>query len=388
MKNIGTWYIGLKRPNRLAVWILVGISLWMMTGLILPSKDNSDENTVLRDTRDVSAVVAIRKNIAQPHQRTIALNGVTEPNRVVGLKAQTAGPVANFPVKEGSRVKKGDVLVEIDPQSRPEQLRRAEALVQQREIEYKASQRLATQGFTTEVRFAESKTELEDARRDLKQSQIDLRNTLIRAPFDGVLERLNAEVGDFVGVGVFGGEGAIAQVVEPNPLIIAANVPQSDLPRIQRDGSVMIRIPNMEPRQGRIRYLASVADATSRSFRVEVELPNPDYAIPSGLTAEVRLPLETVQAHLISSSIISLDDKGGIGVKTVDDQGAVHFNPVTVLDETAEGLWVAGLSDQAMIITQGQAFISDGQILDLNKVRREEEEAQPVAASTKAARKE
>jgi multidrug efflux system membrane fusion protein len=372
-KSLRKWYAGLNRPTRLAVWILVGITLWMATGFILPSEDHSDENTALRDERDVSAGIAIRQSVAQPHNRTIALNGVTEPNRVVGLKAQTAGPIAAFPLKEGTQVKKGDVLVEIDPQNRPEQLRRAEALVSQREIEYKASQRLATQGFTTEVRFAETKTQLEDARRELKQAQIDLRNTRIRAPFDGVLERLNAEVGDFVGVGVFGGEGAIAQVVEPNPLIIAASVPQSDLPLIQRDGVVAIRIPNIELLEGRIRYLASVADAASRSFRVEVELPNPDYAIPSGLTAEVRLPLETVQAHLVPPSIIALDDKGGVGVKTVDDVGGVHFNPVAVLDETGEGLWVAGLPEQVWLVTQGQAFISDGQTLDLQKVKREGE---------------
>lgn len=379
MKNIRKWYATLNRPTKLALWILIAIVLWMMTGVIVPSKDETDKDTALRDQRDLSSSIAIRHSVAQPHQRIIALNGVTEPNRTAGLKAQTAGPLQNLPMKEGSIIKKDDVLVEIDVQNRPEQLRRAEALVRQREIEYKASKRLSKEGFTTEVRFAESLTQLEDARRELKQAQIDLRNTKIRAPFDGVLERLNAEVGDFVGVGVFGGENAIAQVVDPDPLIIASSIPQGDLALIQRDGPVDIRISGMEPLEGSIRYVASVADTASRSFRVEVELPNPDYKIPSGLTTEIRLPLASAKAHQVPSSILALDDAGGVGIKTLDEQGIVHFQPVTILDEDAQGIWVEGLPEEAWIISQGQAFVNDGQTLTLDKVRREGE---PASAAT------
>jgi multidrug efflux system membrane fusion protein len=377
------WYAKLNRPTRLAVWIMGGICLWMATGLFSSGREGEKDNTSLRDKREISARIGIRLSRAEPHQRSIALNGVTEPNRVVGLKAQTAGPILNFPIKEGNQVKKGEVLVEIDPQNRPEQLRRAQALVEQREIEYKASQRLAKKGFTTEVRYAESKTQMEDARRELKQAQIDLSNTKIRAPFDGVLERLNAEVGDFVGVGVFGGESAIAQVVDPDPLIIASSIPQTDLPKIQREGDVEVRIPGMELMHGRIRYVASVADNASRSFRVEVELPNEGYKTAAGLTAEIRLPLETVQAHRLSSSLLGLDDAGGVGVKTVDENGLVHFRTITILDEDESGLWVAGLPEQAWIITQGQAFVNDGQRLNLKKVKREGQEAARTTAKDK-----
>jgi multidrug efflux system membrane fusion protein len=357
----------------------------MVTGFIVPSADETDQDTALRDQRDLSAGIAIRRSVAQPHQRIIALNGVTEPNRIAGLKAQTAGPLQNLPMKEGSIIKKDDVLVEIDVQNRPEQLRRAEALVRQREIEYKASQRLSKDGFTTEVRFAESLTQLEDARRELKQAQIDLRNTKIRAPFDGVLERLNAEVGDFVGVGVFGGENAIAQVVDPDPLVIASSIPQGDLALIQRDGPVDIRISGMEPFTGSIRYVASVADTASRSFRVEVELPNPDYKIPSGLTAEIRLPLAAAKAHQVPSSILALDDAGGVGIKTLDEQGIVHFQPVTILDEDGQGIWLAGLPDDVWVISQGQAFVNDGQTLNMDKVKREGE---PSAAADSTSEEE
>lgn len=367
------WYARLNRPTQLAVWILGLICLWMISGIFTSGDSGKAENTTLTDQRDISGVIGIRQSRAQAHQRTLALNGVTEPNRIAGLKAQTAGPILRLPMKEGSVVKEGHVIMEIDPQNRPEQLRRAEALLKQREIEYKASQRLAKQGFTTEVRFAEARTQLEDARRELKQAQIDLKNTNIRAPFDGVLERLNAEVGDFVGVGVFGGEASIAQVVDPDPLIIASSIPQTDLGKILREGEVGVRVSGRDPLKGRIRYIASVADEASRSFRVEVELPNPDYAIPSGLTTEIRLPMESVAAHLIPSSIISLDDAGGVGVKTVDEAGVVHFHPITVLDEDQQGLWVSGLPEEVMLVTQGQAFINDGQTLDLAKVKREGE---------------
>ena len=365
------WYYRLNRPTKLAVWITLGITVWMATGLLLPASEAIHDADTSRDTRDVSGIIAIQHSQAQPHQRTMTLKGVTEANRTAGLKAQTSGPIANLPMKEGSRLKKGDILVEIDPQNLPQQLRMVEALVKQREMEYKASQNLSKQGFTTAVRFAETLTQLEEARRQLKQAQIDLKNTAIRAPFNGVLEKLNAEVGDFVGVGVFGGEGSIAQVVDPDPLVITSSIPQVNLASITREGDVKVLIANKAPLHGKIRYIATVADASSRSFRVEVELPNPDYSVPAGLTAELKLPLETLQAHRIASSLLSLDDQGGVGVKTVDDQGVVHFNSIQVLDEDAQGLWVSGLPEDVWLVTKGQAFINDGQTIMLDKVKRE-----------------
>ena len=359
MQKIRQWYKRLNRPTQVAVWITALVFIWMASGLIISGKDNSGENTTLKDERDLSANIGITLSKAQSHHRVLTLNGVTEPNRITGLKAQTAGPIAHLPIKEGSLVREGDILVEIDPQNRPEQLRRADALVRQREIEFSASQRLAKQGYTTEVRYAESRTELEDARREQKQAQIDLKNTKIRAPYDGVLERLNAEVGDFVGVGVFGSESAIAQVVDLDPLVITSSIPQTNLVSVQRDGEVAVNISGHEALKASIRY------------RVEVELPNPNNRIPSGLTAEVRLPLETMAAHQISSSIVALDDAGGVGVKTVDAEGVVHFQPITVLDEDEGGLWVSGMPEEVWIVTQGQAFVNEGQTLDLAKVKRE-----------------
>lgn len=81
----------------------------------------------------------------------------------------------------------------------------------------------------------------------------------------------------------------------------------------------------------------------------------------AGITAEIIVPGQEVLAHRIPSSIIALNDKGTVGVRTVTDEGRVAFQPVQLIDDTPEGLWVAGLPDKVTIITVGQDYVIEGQ---------------------------
>src|SRR5699024_4893068 len=103
------------------------------------------------------------------------------------------------------------------------------------------------------------------------------------------------------------------------------------------------------------------ADPDTRTFRVEVAIPNPDSSLMAGMTAELRLPLRKVQAHLISPAILVLSDEGPVGVRTVNDQGVVEFHAVDILEQRPEGVWDDGLPDEVRLITVGQEYVQDGQ---------------------------
>jgi multidrug efflux system membrane fusion protein len=116
-----------------------------------------------------------------------------------------------------------------------------------------------------------------------------------------------------------------------------------------------------QTRQGKIRYIAARADEDTRTFRVEVALPNPNGEIPSGISAEAKIPMGSVMAHFVSPAALSLNDEGKLGIKTVDEHDRVAFHPASIVRSSVDGAWITGLPAHARIITLGHGFVQIGE---------------------------
>ncbi|MCI5049066.1 MAG: efflux RND transporter periplasmic adaptor subunit [Rickettsiales bacterium] len=353
-----------KSSSLLAFVIAAGVCVWVLSSYIIPpSEDEAQVQSVDSDIQ-LEAALSIESRQAHSHRSFVTIYGATEPNRQVALKAETQGSVISIPAKEGQMVKKGDIIIKIDERDRRAKYAQAQALLKQRDIEYNAAKRLQKEGFQTEIRLAEAKTRLEEARVNLRQIDLDLQYTKLRAPFDGLLEKINVEVGDFVGIGVFGVEGAIASMVDHDPLLLTGQVSEKDRPYMAMGTTASGRLNGGQQVEGKVTYLASVADTASRTFRIEVEIPNPDVKIPAGVTAELQVPSEEVMAFKVSPSVLNLDDKGDVGVKILDENNTVQFVPVKIVEDAKDGMWISGLPASIRLITLGHAFVNAGQQLD------------------------
>ena len=117
--------------------------------------------------------------------------------------------------------------------------------------------------------------------------------------------------------------------------------------------------------EGTVRYLSKLASAVTRTFPVEVALANPDGKIPAGMTAQITLYAPPVRAVTVPRSVITLSDSGELGLRTVDAQNVTHFTPVTLVDDTPQGLVLAGVPDGVRIVVSGQDLVKDGQTVDV-----------------------
>src|SRR5690606_18859464 len=117
---------------------------------------------------------------------------------------------------------------------------------------------------------------------------------------------------------------------------------------------------------GEVTYIASVADNATRSFPVEIEIPNADFAIRDGVTAQATVNIGTAPGQLLPQSVLTLDDEGVLGVRTVED-GKVAFYPVTIVSDTRDGVWVTGLPPIAQVITVGQESVTAGQAVEASE---------------------
>ncbi|MDA0998410.1 MAG: efflux RND transporter periplasmic adaptor subunit, partial [Proteobacteria bacterium] len=110
-----------------------------------------------------------------------------------------------------------------------------------------------------------------------------------------------------------------------------------------------------------VKYVSKLANSVTRTFRVDVWFANPDGRVPAGQTAEVTLGTGRHLAHRVRKSALTLDDKGVLGVKTLDGENRVTFRKVSIIDDTPDGVWIEGLPASARVITLGQEFVVDGQ---------------------------
>jgi len=299
--------------------------------------------------------VIVRPAILTPHNVSVSLKGSTEPDREVTVRSETMGTVANAQVKEGQSVNRGALLCGLDVETRAARIAEAEAGVAAARLDFDADRQLEEKGWTTSNRAASSKAALDGAEAALQAAKIELSKTRITAPFNGVFESRAAELGDFLTVGA-----PCGRLVDLDPIIVVVDATEGQLGAIDPSQPVAVEFSTGLDATGTVRFIARTASAQTRTFRVEVEIPNPEAKIPAGLTASVKLGLGEVPAVLTTPATLVLHDDGRVGVRYVDTSDLVQFAEVRIVDDAPDGIWVTGIPAGVNLLAAGQDYLKEG----------------------------
>lgn len=344
----------MNRSVLIALGIFVALCLYMLTGLLGCTR--SEETTAAGDAPARSLMsVQIRDMKATEISREVTLTGKTEPSRVVELKAETPGQVEVVTDGRGKPLKKGDLIARIEANDRRERLEQAQATLHQVALEYEAALRLQDQGLRSDSQIAEALSRLRGAEQMVSAMELDLQNTRILAPFDGMLQERHIEVGDYLGIG-----DPVARVIDLDPLVISGQATEFEIEFLEIGEVGHARLADGHSVDGLLRYVARESDPRARTFLIELEVPNPDLEIPAGITAEIAVETERVPAYRISPALISISDAGEFGVKIVDDENRVRFYPADIVKSESDALWLTGLPESIRLITVGQGFTQPG----------------------------
>ena len=342
-----------------------------------PTETSATEGAepVMASTESVTTgvpVVAMRSESATI-DGAVVLRGRTEAIRQVDVRAETTGQIISEPLRKGNFVEEGDLLCQIDPGTREAALTEAQsrltqalAALSEAEINNTAAARLSEDGFASETRVAAANAAAEAAKAAVQAAEAgiaaaerELSRIEIRAPFGGLLESDSAELGSLLQPG-----SLCATIIQLDPIRLVGFVPEAMVDRVELGALAGARLTSGREIVGRVTFLSRSADENTRTFRVDVEVPNPDLAIRDGQTAEIGIQSDGEVAHLLPQSSLTLDDEGTLGVRLVED-GKVAFQPVSVLRDTIDGIWVSGLNETADVIVVGQEFVTDGVAVDV-----------------------
>lgn len=344
----------LNKSHYFAIGLAGLLSLWMVSGVA--TKDPQPQPTAPALSATESAFpVQVQRFQNKEVSPELILHGATQASRTVHLSSEISGAVKRILKREGEFVKAGETVVELDAQDKPQQVEQAKALLKQRKLEHAASQNLYNKGLQNDTALAQSEVLLAQANAQLKQLQIQLDATRIKAPFSGVLENRKIELGTYVQRG-----DPVFSVLDYDPFIISAHVSEKDVASVNLNSKAQGRLITGEIVEGRIRYVSSIAAKTTRTFTVELEVPNPNQRMADGLTADILLPLSNTQGILVSPALLSLDEQGSLGIKYVDLDNRVVFGKVQLIKAQANGVWISGLPSNVDVITIGQSFVSSG----------------------------
>lgn len=347
----------------LALLMAAGIGAWMASGSLVVSGTAQEAErrppAERSDGDDTNFKVRTRTIDAVDRERILTMRGRTRADALVNVAAETTARIAERPVDRGSKVEVGDVLCRLDEGVRAAQLARAQAEIEKAQLEFDAATKLRGRGFESQTRVATTKAALDAAQALAAEAQEELDRVVITAPIAGIVQEPIAEVGSMLAIG-----GTCATIVDADPIIVTGQVSERDIAGIVTGRTAEIDLVTGEVVNGTINFISRTADADTRTFTVELTVPNPDGTVRDGVTAQTRIPLPAVKAHRLSPGVLTLDDHGRVGVRIVDDKNQVHFMPVKIAMQDPEGFWVTGLPDTVNVITVGQEYVIEGQTVD------------------------
>ncbi len=363
------------------------------------SADDEAADVTVVNADAAMGVVALRST-AREIDSAVVLRGQTKANRQVEVLAETTSTVISEPKRKGAFVEAGDLLCELDPGTRPANLAEAmarkseaesrmpeaeakldeaHARVAEAEILLTAARKLSETGFGSETRRISSEATMSAAEAGVKSAEAGLETTqagieaaaaavgaaereidrlTIEAPFRGLLESDTAELGSLMQPG-----SLCATVIQLNPIKLVGFVPETEVNRVIVGSGASAQLATGLQVQGRVTFLSRSADETTRTFEVEITVPNDELLIRDGQTATIQIAAEGAKAHLLPQSALTLNNEGQLGVRTVGAGNVVDFMPVRLLRDSADGVWIGGLPETVDIIVIGQEFVTKGVVV-------------------------
>lgn len=354
---------GSMRLPSLLIAVLIAAGLYWWFAVRPASEPLPDPVTKApEETRDAPVPVMVLESVAQERSDALILRGRTAASRSVDVPAETQGRVISQPIRAGARVEKGQLLCELDPGARPAQLAEAKAKLAEARTESTAATTLSSKGFAAETTRIAREAQLEAAQAAVDLVELDIERLQIFAPFSGLLETDTAELGSLLQPGQ-----VCATVIDLSDVKVEGFVSETTVDKLSVGAEATARLVNGREARGEITFISRMADPETRTFEVEVTLPNPDGAIRDGMTAEIAVPLPAETAHLIPQSALTLDDDGRLGVRIAEGK-TTRFVPVEILSDERQGVWVSGLPERAEVLVVGQEFVTDGRTIAPTRV--------------------
>lgn len=305
--------------------------------------------------------VTIDTLVTQTFKHFIEIQGSVDAKNNVMVSPRSSGAITYMTIKEGDVVKAGAVIAKIDDSILKESMEEIKNQWSLANTVYEKQKNLWAQQIGTEIQFLQAKNNKEALEKRLKTLETQLAMTNITSPITGVVDKVNAKLGDMAMPGM-----GIARVVNLSQLKIIASVADSYLGSVRKGDAVVIKFPDLNKEiTGRINFVSATVNPLKRTFDIEVPIPNVDGMIKPNQLATVLVNDKTAaNAVVIQQNMVQSTDEGDLVYVAVSEGNkkvakarkvkmGVNYNGNVEI--------ISGLQAGDLIITQGYQELADGQ---------------------------
>jgi RND family efflux transporter MFP subunit len=302
--------------------------------------------------------------------------GTVTPVASVAIKSRLDNEIVDVKFSDGARVKKGEVLLQLDSRALEAQIRQAEgnlardkAMLEGAERDFRRYTELVSKGATPVTNLDNARTQSDSFRAAIKADEAALENLRVQlsyctitAAISGRISAAAVKVGNFVRSADL---TPIATINQLSPIYVTLAVPQRYLPDIRKaigaeSATIEATIPGSDSgATGAISMIENSVDASTGMATIRATMPNENEALWPGTLVNVRVTLRQEQAVVVPSLAVQVSQQGNFVFVIVD--GAAQIRPVTVGRVVgAETVIEAGLKDGETVVTNGHLLLTNG----------------------------
>jgi RND family efflux transporter MFP subunit len=297
-----------------------------------------------------------------PLNDRINLPGVVRPWVQLKVVAEVPGKIVAKQVAEGRSVDQGAILALIDDRDYRNALASASARYQAAKASHDRLVRLFKEQLATRAQLDDAEALLNTSKAAMDNAALDLERCTIRSATAGVVDRMPVEVGQFLGSG-----DPVAEVLQMERVKIEVGIPESDVDAVRSIEQYRVTVDALKGRvfEGRRHYLAKSADTLARTYRLEIEVPNPEGTLLPDMFARVELVKRRIEDAL-SVPLFALVSQGNGQALYVAENGKARLVPVqTGIQEGWQVQIAHGLAAGDRVIVVGQRDTKDGAPVNL-----------------------
>ncbi len=358
-----------------------GMALILLASL-LACKPQSQEEAKTEETYGAAQVKVFRVK-RQKISEKLLYTGLIEARDKVVITPDVGGKIARIYVEEGDRVKKGDLVAELDTRAIRLQLEQAQAALAVAEANLNDAnrnlqrmERLKDEEAVSNQQYEKIKLAYEAAEAQRQQAEAavnlakyNLEVSLMRAPFSGVVASKNAEVGDVINpmMGGFSSNSGVLTLMDFSQIRIEIDVSYEDIVRIRKGQKAELKVTSLPNASfvGRVAVVSMVADPSSKKFKVEVNVDNPDLILRPNTFGEVVLEVSAQEQALVIPQNALLENKY---VFIADGRQALKKEIGAGLQNSEWLEVVEGLKEGDLVIVEGNYGLEDGAEIEIKEV--------------------
>ncbi|MBE0639143.1 MAG: efflux RND transporter periplasmic adaptor subunit [Bacteroidales bacterium] len=321
----------------------------------------------LRQMGDSSALrnqipVEVHAITSLPFSHFIKVNANVEAVKEATISSETNGQIKHINVRKGQRVGAGQVVASLNTSVIESGIKEVETSVELAKTLYERQKNLWDQKIGSEVQYLQAKNNYESLQTRLKTLQSQLELSVIRAPFDGVVDEIFTKEGELALPGL-----PLMQILNLSTLYVNADISESYLPVIRPNDEVVLRFPAYPDfeKKVKIHRIGNVINPENRTFRLQVLVPNIDDRFKPNMVATISFKAFATDSAMVVPSILIKQDIQGHFVFVARKNGNGEFYARKVylergLDSEGKTMIIDGLEIGDLVITQGQNQVTEG----------------------------